>query len=268
MVLSLLISIREINIGILMNLEKAENEFDKYARKNDLTLDSIKRKYHHSYRVSEISKTLAEKQGFNKEEIELATLIGLIHDISRFEQWMRYGTYNDLKSIDHSDFAVGILQENNLLSNFVDDNKYNDIILKAIKNHNKFKIEDGLDEYVLKFCKLIKDADKIDIIYLCTVEYFKNENIRNEIEKSLISEECYNQIINNEQILRKYKKYPLDNVLNYISFIFDFNYEYSKKYIYYKNYINQIFELFDFSNNIEKEKIELIRKQANEFLKL
>lgn len=251
-----------------MDLQMAKQNFNEYVKKYDLNMSSIERKYHHSYRVASISKLIAEDLEFDKEEIELAILIGLLHDIARFEQWTRYETYIDSKSIDHADFGVQILKENNFLRDFIENDKYDNIVLTAIKNHNKFKVEDGIDEYTLKFCKLIRDADKIDILYLATSNYYNDEQLRLEIQNSKITDEYYMQISNNKVILRtNTKKYPLDRVLNQISFIYDLNYNYSKKYIYEKNYINQILDLFDFSNNKEKDKIENIRNQANQFLR-
>ena len=45
----------------------------------------------------------------SKEDIDLAWLTGLLHDIGRFEQVRRYGTFNDAKSIDHGKLGVEIL---------------------------------------------------------------------------------------------------------------------------------------------------------------
>ena len=40
---------------------------------------------------------------FSAKEIELAGLIGLLHDIARFEQFTKYQTFNDRLSFDHGD---------------------------------------------------------------------------------------------------------------------------------------------------------------------
>ena len=39
------------------------------------------------------------------------------------------------------------------------------VVYTAIKNHNKFVIESNLTERELLFSKLIRDADKLDILY-------------------------------------------------------------------------------------------------------
>ena len=40
-----------------------------------------------------------------KEDIKLAELIGLLHDIGRFEQLKRFNTFVDKKSINHGEFG-------------------------------------------------------------------------------------------------------------------------------------------------------------------
>ena len=71
-----------------IDLKKAKNEFIKYTSKYDLTNKRQKGKQEHSLRVMEVSKKIAEKLNLSKEEIQLATLIGLLHDIARFEQYI------------------------------------------------------------------------------------------------------------------------------------------------------------------------------------
>lgn len=56
-----------------------------------------------------LAKLIASKSNFNKEDIELATIAGLLHDYARFEQWTKYHTHDDSKSVDHGDLAVKIL---------------------------------------------------------------------------------------------------------------------------------------------------------------
>ena len=61
---------------------------------------------------------------------------------------------------------------------YIENDKYDEIIRKAIKNHNKFEIEKRLTEKELIFAKIIRDADKIDIIYE-SVEILKIDIAKN-----------------------------------------------------------------------------------------
>ena len=104
-------------------------------------------------------------------------------------------------------------------------NKYDDIIKIAIKNHNKFAIEEGLTEEQIKFSKLIRDADKIDILFEA-IENFLNDESQ-DMENSKITPEVKKDF-DEEKLLRreKYKKIAkADRVIQFLGFIFDINYK-------------------------------------------
>ena len=124
----------------MIDLEKAKNEFINYTNNYDSTNVHIARKIGHTFRVMEWSKKIAESLNLSKEDIDLATLIGLLHDLARFEQRRLYDTFSDSKSVDHGDLAVTILEENEYIRKYIEDNQYDDIIKTAVKNHNKFKM--------------------------------------------------------------------------------------------------------------------------------
>lgn len=250
-----------------MELEKAKEEFLKYTNKFDLNEPAIKRKQEHSIRVMEISNKIAKDLKLEEKQIELATLIGLLHDIARFEQYTKFHTFSDSESIDHGRFAVEILEENKFIRKFIKEEKYDQIIMKAIYNHNKFKIEQNLDEEELLFAKIIRDADKIDIMYQAVEIYWKDE--KTQIEKSLISNNIYEQIKNLKQIKRingeKFEN--VDRVLSVISFTFDINFKESLKIIEQEDYINKIITRFNFEKSETKNKMIEIQKITNDYTK-
>ena len=186
----------------MIDIEKAKNEFIKYVSNYDMNEKRIKSKYEHSFRVMENSRKIAESLNLNKEDIALATLIGLLHDIARFEQWKKYRVYNDKFSFDHGDKGAEFLEQNNFIRNFILEDKYDNIIKLAIKNHNKFKIDESItDEKTLLHCKIIRDADKLDIFYEAQTIFWDTEEIRIEIGNSDISDSYFNQFILIKKIL-------------------------------------------------------------------
>ena len=96
----------------MIDLEKAKNEFINYTNNYDSNNPHIVSKIGHTFRVMEWSRRIAESLDLSQEDIELASLIGLLHDLARFEQRRLYNTFADCKSIDHGDLAVTILEEN------------------------------------------------------------------------------------------------------------------------------------------------------------
>ena len=133
----------------------------KYTDKYNENEVMIERKVKHSLRVMENAKRIAKTLELSEEDINLATLIGVLHDIGRFEQQKRANTYSDTKSgIDHGDLGAEILIKEREIEKYVVDTKYYPIIEKAVRNHNKYKIEEGLTDREKLFCFIARDADK------------------------------------------------------------------------------------------------------------
>ena len=250
----------------MIDIEKAKEEFINYTKKYDVQNLNIARKIGHSLRVMEISNRLSTEIGLNDEQIKLATLIGLLHDIARFEQYKRFSTFRDVDSIDHGDFGVQLLKQDNYIRKFIKNEEYDDIILKAIHNHNKYSIEKGLNQEELLFAKIIRDSDKIDILYEAVDMFYLGEE--DEISNSILDKEIEDQIINKKQIKRKKGYIPqgINKVFGLISFIYDINFKESFKIIKDKNYINDILNRFNFVDKDTKQKVEELRKGVNKYI--
>ena len=245
----------------MIDLEKAKREFINYTNNYDVNDSHIKRKISHSLRVMEVSRKIAENLNLTQEQIDLATLIGLLHDVARFEQRKRYGTYYDKKSVDHGDLAVELLEENNFIRTFIEDDKYDRIIKIAIKNHNKYEIEPLEGEELLQ-AKIITDADKIDIFYQLAYQFAKNKE---NIENSEISEDYIKQLKQGKCIFRTTEESAIDELVLITSFIYDIHFDSSLKLIKEENYIGKMFEQFEFNENTKKQ-VEEILEIANRYL--
>jgi len=248
----------------MIDIEKAEQEFKKYTSKYNMNESNILMKMHHTFRVEQICEKIAISLGLEEEKIKLAKLIGLLHDIARFEQYTKYKTYDDLKSIDHANFGVEILEENNYIRKYVETDKYDYIIKEAIQNHNKYCIKENLDEETTLFCNIIRDADKLDIMYLATFELW--ENARERIENQMISPEVVQQFMSEQIINREYVKNDIDRVIVNIAFIFDYNFKENYEIIKRNNYIDKTINRFDFKKKETREQMEIIRKIANDYI--
>ena len=237
---------------MIIDIMKAKEEFIEYTQNYNLKDLHINGKQTHSIRVMEISKQIAEGLKLKEEEIELAKLIGLLHDIARFEQYTRYGTFKDALSIDHGNLGVEILNKD--IRKYINTNKYDEIIKIAIKNHNKYKIQEGLTKEQESFAKIVRDADKIDIIYESIDIFWKGKE--DEIEKSEISKDVFLQFKNKKQIQRENKQTAIDNVVSVIAFIFDINFKTSFEIIKNNDYINKVIDRYNIKNKKSKDELE------------
>ena len=93
-----------------MDLELIKKIFDDYVKEFDNTNRDINYKYKHSYRVYKLSEQIAKMMNLSAEDVKLASVIGLLHDIGRFEQLKEFSSYNDV-NLDHGEFGAKLLFE-------------------------------------------------------------------------------------------------------------------------------------------------------------
>lgn len=237
----------------MINIQKAIEEYNKYVKNYNIKDKKIGLKVAHMLRVKELSKKIAESLNLEQEDIELAELIGLLHDIGRFEQLRVYNTYIDKNSINHGELGVKILFDNGLISNFVEDRSYDQIIKKAILNHNKNEIEKDLNPRELLHAKIIRDADKMDIFNIISFECNEAVYESEHLEEENFTNEVYEDFISNKSINYKNISTHADTVICHLAYIYDINFRNSLTYIKENHYIDTLYNRLNF-NNIKTQK--------------
>lgn len=237
-----------------MNFEECKKVFEEFINNYDLNNEKINLKYLHTFRVVDFSEKIAKSLGLSNEDIEIAKVIGLLHDIGRFEQIKIYDTYDDSISVNHAHLGVEILKKDNYIDNYIKDEENKKIVLKTILEHNKLKIEDNLDRRTEMFCKLIRDADKLDILEMFTKKIFIIENNNEKISPKVLASALSKKSVNNKDIITK-----MDYYINKISLVFDLNYPYSKQYVHDNEMITFIIDELIKKKEQEKDNLLLIK---------
>lgn len=214
----------------------AEEEFIKYTDPYKKYGKKIELKIKHTFRVQALCGDIAKSIKLTEEEVELAKLCGLLHDIARFEQWKRYKSYNDLKTIDHGDLGVEILTKNNFINKFTNKNK--DTILRAVKYHNKYRVPNTLSINNKLYTNITRDADKIDILYLFVIG-----GLVTTTNNTKMSTKVYNNLLNKKLIKKKDTKTMADEIAIRLGFVFDLNFKKSYEIIKEKNYLNDMIDI-------------------------
>ena len=194
--------------------------FDKYVGTFDLDDKDIQLKYNHSYRVADLSKKYAKLLHFSDEEVLLAETIGLLHDIGRFEQIKNYNSYDDSNNMDHADYGVFLLFEKGLIKDFWKNEKDYELIRFAIENHNKLTIPIIDDERIMKFAKLIRDVDKLDIIYI----YAFLDDVKFNVSDESISKSVLDDIKSHRVVERINRNNVNNEIALSFAYAFDINY--------------------------------------------
>ena len=152
-----------------------ERRFRDYAetfRNADGSLDfPIRCKIEHTFDVCRTTEEICRRENRTEAETHIFLLCALFHDLSRFEQFRKFRTFRDAESFDHGDRSEELMLSGDFLKDVPPDVKA--AVACAVRLHNKPSIPpDTLPEY-LPAVRMIRDADKLDILHL-VYEFFTN----------------------------------------------------------------------------------------------
>ncbi len=233
--------------------------FDDFVMSYDMNEDMIAYKYNHSYRTVHQAEEIARSLNLDEEDKELASFIALTHDVARFRQWSDFKTFEDHKSFDHGDEGVKILFDEGEIAKYTLDEKYYDIVKTAIKFHNKLLLdESGLSEKEILHSKIIRDADKLDIIYsFSTQRLLEIESDDSDICEKVANSIKKHELINKEDVVTKN-----DRVVMELALVYDLNFDYSIRRVYEENYLGKMIDSFK-----NKELFMPYLNEINEYMK-
>jgi HD superfamily phosphohydrolase YqeK len=245
----------------MIDLEKAKKEFEKYAKKYNFKDPMINLKYNHSLRVTDLCEEIANYLSLDKEQTALIALIGLLHDIGRFEQYSRYKTFSDIESIDHAGYALNVLFDENLIRKFVKEDKYDEIIKKAIYAHNKLSVLPTYTDEEQLYSKIIRDADKIDILYILA-----NDVKEIKFNEEIVTDKVIGCFLNKELVDKKYIRTELDNLIANIAYVYDINFDFSLNILKQRNYVNTTIDSLSLKEENSIIIFNKLKNQINEDL--
>ena len=150
----------------MYNRDEAKDVFLRYAEQYDMQNILIRHKVEHTLRVADLCDRYARALGMSDEDADFAWFLGLLHDIGRFEQARRYGTFVDSQSTDHAELSGDILFQEELIERFPKEGLpegWQTVAETAVRLHNKLKLPETLDFRTRQFAEILRDADKTDI---------------------------------------------------------------------------------------------------------
>lgn len=251
---------------MLIDMIEAKKAFKEYVKKYNLEDEKIKIKIAHIERVAENSKRIAENLNLSQEDIELAELIGLLHDIGRFEQVRLYHTFVDKDSINHGEYGAKVLFEDGLIRKFIKDDKFDRIIKLAIVNHNRADIEEGLTERENLHAKIIRDADKTDIFTILISGDKKAIWEKADLSGDKISDEIYREFVEDKRINYKERKTSADILVSHFNYVYDLNFPETRKIIRDNKYIDKLYQRFKFNDAETMKRFNEIYRLSKEYI--
>ena len=251
-----------------MNLQHAKKEFERYLDDYDRNDDKVHLKIVHTYGVTEYSRQIAERLKLSKEDRELAQLIGLLHDIGRFEQLKRFDSFEP-DTMDHASFGVRILFPEGKIRDFIETDEWDDIIQTAIAKHSDFRLDGIADNRTLMHARIIRDADKLDncrVKLEDTIETILGVSAR-EVGMSSVSPEVMEQFRRKESILSSIRRTKMDYWLSYLAYFFDINYKVSWDIIREHDYVTRLIDRIPYSNPQTRMQMDEVRTTLYAYMK-
>ena len=228
-----------------INRTKVREQFAAYVRNYDPTDTKIALKIAHTYRVADFCDRIARSIGLNDDDADFAWLSGMLHDIGRFEQVVRYNTFIDSESVDHAEFGADLLfGEDRLITGYSDDIEIYDMLETVIRQHNKYRINGSVTDKTLVFCNILRDADKVDILRV-NVETPMEEiyNVSREVLlDSGVSEKVMEQVREHRAVNRDVMTTPAEHLIGHIALAFELVYPRSREMAKEQGYLNTMFE--------------------------
>ncbi|PKL48571.1 MAG: hypothetical protein CVV42_08850 [Candidatus Riflebacteria bacterium HGW-Riflebacteria-2] len=228
-----------------------------FASEDTLIQINIDLKRDHTLRVCRASQEIGHDLNLSQNDLRLAEIAALFHDIGRFEQFSRHRTFSDKRSFNHAAFGVGVLLKDNVLSRLGIYEQ--ELIIKCISNHNKLILPDENDESVCLHSRLLRDADKLDIWWVVTDYYSQRAtgNINPGLELDQpdtpgISPAVFESIMNGETVLFANLKNLNDFKLLQVGWVFDVNFAPTLRRLKERGYLDIIRSYLPASDEVEE----------------
>ena len=244
-------------------LEKFRAWFDDYVAgfygDDELVNANLKLKEEHTRRTCKEMQYLVDQLGLTDSQKRIAEVIALFHDIGRFEQFVKYRTYNDARSVDHCLLSLEVLRETKVLEAV--QTKERQLLEKAVEYHGCKELPGDLDGRCLLFSKLIRDADKLDVFYMATGYYKQtiDKAVVFQLELELPDEPGYSaeavaEILRGGQIDYKKLRTLNDMKLCRLGWVYDVNFTATLKRIRKRKYLEKLLGSLPETHDVERVK--------------
>ncbi len=218
-----------------INREEAKEIFLRYAGAYDMQNILIRHKVEHTLRVAELSARFAQALGMSGEDTDFSWLLGLWHDIGRFEQARRFGTFVDSQSVDHAELSGDILFQDGLINRFFPRGLPEDeraMAETAIRQHNKLNLPETLDARTRCYAEILRDADKTDIFRVIASIPFKDRISASRarfVDSGGPSPEVMTCVVEHRCVPRQLRRSPFEGRVSHCCMAFELVFDVSRE---------------------------------------
>ena len=127
-------------------------------------------KEEHTLRVLQQTGAIAKWLTLAPEQLQLAEIAALLHDIGRFRQFQTYHTFNDAMSVNHAQLGLAVLEESDILTGAGLSVHQQNVVNKAVLYHNRRCLPTDMGAECSLISKITRDADKLDIFAMLVTD--------------------------------------------------------------------------------------------------
>ena len=253
------------NVRKIMDFEHVKAVFEEYLNGYDRENDKVKLKIVHTYGVVKYAGEIARKMECSGEDVELAELIGLLHDIGRFEQIRSF----EADTMDHATYGVQVLFEEGMIRQFIEEDTWDDVIRTAIAKHSDYELTGITDERTLLHARLIRDADKLDNCRVKLEDAMETllDLSADEVGKYAISPKVREDAFAGKCICSKDRRTPMDYWVSYVAYFYDLNFRETLDIVAEEQYVKRIIGRVPYTNEQTKKTMEELERQLTEYVR-
>ena len=255
-------------LDLTRDFDAAKAAFEAYLDEYDRVDDKIHLKIVHTYGVVDAAEDIARRMGLGEEDVQLAKVIGLLHDIGRFEQIKRFDSFEP-GTMEHAAYGAQLLfGPEKMIRRFVKDDRFDSLICTAIEKHSDFKLEGIADERTLLHAKLIRDADKLDN---CRVKLEEPmETLLGVDEKGVgegvIAPKVWESCMAKESVLSSDRVSKVDYWISYIAQYYDINFPETYEIMREHDYVKRIMDRVPYALPETQEKMDILAAEMEEYM--
>lgn len=252
---------------LLGNHIRTFTDFAESHYRGDIDHDyHIRLKFEHSLRVLDDAQAITQGESITGDTADLAALAALYHDIGRFPQYSRYGTFKDAESTNHGRLAVLTLRDIELPQDVTP--KQWCLVRAAIGLHNVKTTNPATRAPLETIAGIVRDADKLDIFNIILDHLDPDAESKPVVIHSLIedpvqySEDVYRTTfegkIGNYHDLR----YSNDFILLLIGWVHTLNFTASLRLLHERNMVENAFTLLP-----DNGKMKALKTKIDNFMR-
>ncbi len=247
-------------------LQKHEDFFSAYALSYCQQAQAEQRamlelKIAHTQYVLNHMKVLVQEEKTLFPHGRACLLAALYHDIGRFEQFSRYGTFKDAHSVNHATLGAKILKQQSILAEEPPEIRHH--VLAAVGMHNRFALPATLSSALTSIALAVRDADKLDILRIMAEHFTLSDKQESAVtfyakdEPLCWSKKIVEDVIQNRLACYSDIVYINDFKILLGSWVHDMHFDTTKKVLVRSGYLSEILKDIPQDSAVQQAKLHV-----------